>query len=348
MRIAQVAPLYESVPPQFYGGTERIISYLTEELVRRGHEVTLFASGDSRTAARLRPACERSLRLDPECQDSVAHHLLMLEQVAREASDFDLVHYHVDYLHFPMTRRIPQRHLTTLHGRLDIPDLVPLYREFRDVPLVSISDAQREPLRWANWQGTIYHGLPEDLYPFQEQPGSYLAFLGRISPEKGCHQAIDIALQSGMPIKIAAKIGGPADRDYFEAMVRPLLSQPGVEFLGEISDREKASFLGGARALLFPISWPEPFGLVMIEALACGTPVLAFPCGSVPEILEPGVTAEIGRTIPDLVSAVGRLDEIDRAQCRQSFERRFSSARMREDYEQLYERVMSEAGSWMK
>jgi len=347
LRIAQVAPLYESVPPRLYGGTERIVSYLTEDLVRKGHEVTLFASGDSVTSARLRPGCQKALRLDPGCIDPVAHHLVMLEQVAREAADFDLVHYHVDYLHFPTTRRTPQRHLTTLHGRLDIPDLVPLYHEFRDMPLISISDSQREPMRDANWQGTVYHGLPEQLYPFQEKPGSYLAFLGRISPEKGCHQAIEIARRSGIPLKIAAKIGAP-DRDYFESMVRPLLSHPGVEFLGEISEREKGPFLGGARALLFPITWPEPFGLVMIEALACGTPVLAFPCGSVPEILEEGVTAHFGATIQDLVAAVERIDEIDRHTCRETFERRFSSTRMREDYEQLYERMMSEAGSWTR
>ncbi len=348
MRIAQVSPLYESVPPRFYGGTERIVSYLTEDLVRNGHEVTLFASGDSLTDARLRPVCEKSLRLDPRCKDPLAHHLVMLEQVAREAADFDLVHYHVDYLHFPITRRTPQRHLTTLHGRLDIPDLEPLFREYRDLPLVSISDSQREPLAWANWLGTVYHGLPENTYSFQEKPGSYLAFLGRISPEKGCHQAIEIATRAGMPLKIAAKIGGPGDREYFESRVRPLLSRSGVEFLGEISEREKGPFLGGARALLFPISWPEPFGLVMIEALACGTPVLAFPYGSVLEILEPGVTAHLGGTIDELVSAVDRIDELDRRKCRETFERRFSSARMTEDYEHLYKRMMSEAGAWTR
>jgi len=309
LRIAQVSPLYESVPPQFYGGTERIVSYLTEELVQRGHEVTLFASGDSRTSAQLRPICDKSLRLDSRCRDPIAPYTLMTEWVAQEAADFDLVHYHIDYLHFPTTRRTPQRHLTTLHGRLDLPELVPLYREYREMPLVSISDSQRVPLAWANWQGTVHHGLPDDLYPFQDRPGSYLAFLGRMSPEKGCRQAIEIARRSGMPLKIAAKVGDLTDRTYFETQVRPLLSAPGVEFLGEISEQEKGSFLGGACALLFPISWPEPFGLVMIEALACGTPVLAFPGGAVPEILEPGVTAHIGRTPEDLVAAVARLDE---------------------------------------
>jgi len=348
LRIAQVAPLYESVPPKLYGGTERIVSYLTEELVQNGHDVTLFASGDSQSSARLRPGSERALRLDAECKDPIARHLTMLEQVAREASEFDLIHYHVDYLHFPVTRRTPQRHLTTLHGRLDLPELAPLYREYWDMPLVSISDSQREPLSWANWLGTVQHGLPETLYPFQEEPGSYLAFLGRMSPEKGCHQAIEIARCSGLPLKIAAKIGDHTDREYFESFICPRLSGSGVEFLGEISEQEKGAFLGGARALLFPISWPEPFGLVMIEAMACGTPVIAFPCGSVPEILEQGVTAHLGTTAPDLIAAVARIGEIDRRRCRETFEQRFSSARMTADYEELYARILSEAGSWTR
>ncbi len=348
MRIAQVAPLFESVPPKLYGGTERIVSYLTEELVRRGHDVTLYASGESCTSARLVPCAPRSLRLDGGCVDRMVHHLLMLERVAQEAADYDIVHYHIDYLHFPVTRRSPQRHVTTLHGRLDIPDLRPLYREYQDMPLVSISDSQRGPLRFANWLGTVYHGLPPSAYEFREKPGSYLAFLGRISPEKGAARAIEIARRVGVPLKIAAKVEGEADRAYFETAVRPLLGGPGVEFLGEITEREKGPFLGGALALLFPIDWPEPFGLVMIEALACGTPVIAVPCGSVPEILAPGVDSQVGRTDEDLALAVGRIGEIDRRACREAFERRFTDARMASDYEEVYRRIVEEIGSWTK
>ncbi len=347
MRIAQVAPLYESVPPRLYGGTERIVSYLTEGLVRRGHDVTLFASGDSETSARLRSPCARALRLDRACKDQLAPHLVMVEQVAQEAADFDIVHYHIDYLHYPTTRRTHQRHVTTLHGRLDIPELVPLYQEFRDMPLISISDAQREPLRWANWQATVYHGLPKDLYAFHEEPGSYLAFLGRISPEKGCDQAIDIARRVGLPLKIAAKIGDD-DQKYFESVIRPRLREPGIEFVGEIREPEKSPFLGGARALLFPIDWPEPFGLVMIEAMACGTPVLAFSCGSVPEVLEDGVTARIGRSVEDLVRAMEDIEKIDRRRCRETFERRFSDARMADDYEQVYHQLVEKDRSWTR
>jgi glycosyltransferase involved in cell wall biosynthesis len=344
VRIAQVAPLFESVPPKFYGGTERIVSYLTEDLVRKGHEVTLYASGDSETSARLRPSSLRSLRLDRECRDSLSHHIVMLERVAQEASEYDVIHYHIDYIHFPTTRRTPQHHVTTLHGRLDIPDLVPLYREYRDVPLVSISDAQREPLRWANWQATVYHGLPRNLYPFSETPGSYLAFLGRISPEKGCDRAIEIARRAGLPLRIAAKIAEGADQAYFDQTIRPMLREPGVEFIGEITERDKAAFLGGARALLFPIDWPEPFGLVMIEAMACGTPILAFPRGSVPEILEAGVTGLLGNSTEDLIGAVGRIGEIDRRICRETFERRFSDVRMSDDYEEIYRRIAGRNG----
>jgi glycosyltransferase involved in cell wall biosynthesis len=344
VRIAQVAPLFESVPPKFYGGTERIVSYLTEDLVRKGHDVTLYASGDSETRARLRSPCDRSLRLDRDCKDPLSHHIVMLERVAQEAAEFDVIHYHIDYIHFPTTRRTPQHHLTTLHGRLDLPDLQPLYREYRDMPVISISDAQREPLRWANWQATVYHGLPRDLYPFHEKPGDYLAFLGRISPEKGCDRAIEIARRAGMPLKIAAKIAEGADQAYFNQTIKPLLREPGVEFIGEINEREKGPFLGGARALLFPIDWPEPFGLVMIEAMACGTPVLAVPRGSVPEILEDGVTARFGSTNDDLVEAVGRIDELDRRLCRRTFERRFSDVRMSDDYEHVYHRLMEGVG----
>jgi glycosyltransferase involved in cell wall biosynthesis len=348
VRIAQVAPLFESVPPKLYGGTERIVSYLTEDLVRRGHDVTLYASGDSETSARLRAACAHSLRLDRDCRDPLSHHIVMLERVAQEASEFDVIHYHIDYLHFPTTRRTPQRHLTTLHGRLDLPELVPLYREYREMPVISISHAQREPLRWVNWQATVYHGLPRDLYPFTEKPGSYLAFLGRISPEKGCDRAIEIARRAGLPLKIAAKVSDGPDQTYFDQTIRPLLREPGVEFIGEINEREKGPFLGGARALLFPIDWPEPFGLVMIEAMACGTPVIAFPRGSVPEVLEAGVTAHFGTTTADLVEAVQRIDELDRRACREVFERRFSDVRMGGDYEEVYRRAVEGNGSWTK
>lgn len=348
MRIAQVAPLFESVPPKCYGGTERIVSYLTEDLVRRGHDVTLFASGDSRTQAHLRTSCAQSLRQDHSCKDQLSHHILMLEQVAREASSFDVIHYHIDYIHFPTTRRIPQKHVTTLHGRLDVPDLVPLYQEYREIPLVSISEAQRLPLWWANWQATVYHGIPPSLYRFCERAGSYLAFLGRISPEKGIECAVEIARRTGIPLKIAAKIGAGEDQEYFDQVIRPLLRDPGVDFLGEISQKDKGSFLGKALALLFPIDWPEPFGLVMIEALACGTPVIAYPRGSVPEILEEGVTAHMGHSLGDMVRAVERIGEIDRKRCREVFERRFTDDRMGGNYEAVYRKVLEGTPSWRR
>src|SRR6202011_5919708 len=310
MRIAQVAPLYESVPPTLYGGTERVVSWLTEELVRLGHDVTLFASGDSLTTARLVPGCKKALRLDSNCVDQLAHHVVMLDQVFNEKENFDLIHFHVDYLHFPLSGQEQVPHVTTLHGRLDLPDLVRLYRHFRNMPVISISDAQREPLPWANWQGTIHHGLPPKALAFCEPPGKYLAFLGRISPEKGVDQAIEIAVRSGIPLKIAAKIDRN-DREYFENRIRPLLDHSLIEFVGEIGYAEKNDFLGNAAALLFPITWPEPFGLVMIEAMACGTPVIAYPFGSVPEIVEDAVT---GFLVPDTdgaVNAVNRISEID-------------------------------------
>lgn len=263
MKIAQVAPLYESVPPKYYGGTERVVSYLTEELVRQGHEVTLFASGDSVTRARLVASCPRSLRLDGQCMDQLVHHVVLLEQVFRQASSFDLMHFHIDYIHFPLSVRQRIPHVTTLHGRLDIADLVSVYQTFPTVPVVSISDAQRDPLPWLNWQGTVYHGLPEDLYTFQETPGTYLAFLGRISPEKGVDQAITIAQRVGMPLKIAAKVD-QADSEYFHEVVQPLLDDTWVQCVGEVGEGKKDDFLGQAYALLFPIDWPEPFGLVMI------------------------------------------------------------------------------------
>jgi glycosyltransferase involved in cell wall biosynthesis len=340
MRIAQVSPLYESVPPKYYGGTERVVSYLTEELVAQGHDVTLFASGDSVTKARLVAPCRRSLRLDKNCIDQLSHHLLMLEMVAQRAREFDIIHYHVDYLHFPLSRRLGRPQVTTLHGRLDIPDLVPLYREFRDMPVISISNAQREPLPFANWQGTVYHGLPLDLYTFRPEPGRYLAFLGRISPEKRLDRAIRIALRTGLELKIAAKVDR-VDKEYFESVIKPLLKEPGIEYLGEIGEGEKDEFLGNALALLFPIDWPEPFGLVMIEALACGTPVIAYRRGSVPEVLEDGVTGFIVHGFEDAVRAVEEVHKIDRARCRAVFEERFSARRMAQDYLAIYQNLLA-------
>jgi glycosyltransferase involved in cell wall biosynthesis len=336
MRIAQVAPLYESVPPQLYGGTERVVSYLTEELVRQGHDVTLFASGDSVTRARLIPACVRSLRLDPERRDHLASHVLMLEEVAKRAAHFDVVHYHIDYLHYPLSRRHPVPQLTTLHGRLDMPELVPLYAEFRDMPVVSISGAQRLPLPHANWLATVHHGLPLELLRFSPKPGAYLAFVGRVSPEKGLDRAIEIARRARLPLRIAAKVDA-ADRDYFRESIEPLLDEPLVDFIGEISESEKSEFLGNALGLLFPIDWPEPFGLVMIEAMACGTPVIAFPGGSVEEIIEPGRTGFIVEDLDAAVAAVAQVGRLDRAGCREAFELRFSAERMAGDYLELYE-----------
>jgi glycosyltransferase involved in cell wall biosynthesis len=340
VRIAQVAPLYESVPPQLYGGTERVVSYLTEELVRRGHQVTLFASGDSVTAAELVACCPAALRLDPSCKDPLAHHVRQLDIVFGQLSRFDIVHFHTDYLHFPLSRRHAFRHVTTLHGRLDLPDLQPLYEDFCDMPLVSISGAQRAPLPWANWQATVYHGLPTDLHTFRPRPSKDLVFLGRISREKGVGRAIEIATRAGMHLKIAAKVDR-ADRDYFEAVVKPLLRQAGplVEFVGEVGGADKDHFLGEAHALLFPICWPEPFGLVMIEAMACGTPVIACRCGSVPEVMQDGITGFVVDTVEQAVRAVERVGDLDRAACRRVFEQRFSAGRMAYDYLAVYERL---------
>src|SRR2546430_16510926 len=338
MRIAQVAPLSESVPPKHYGGTERIVSYLTEELVRQGHDVTLFASGDSVTRARLVAACGQSLRLNDRCKDWIARHIVLLEQVFQRAHEFDVVHFHIDYLHFPLSRRTSVPQVTTLDGRLDLPDLVPLYEQFRDMPVLSISNAQRQPLPWANWQATIYHGLPEDLFQFRSKPGSYLAFLGRISPERRVDRAIEIAKQAGMPLKIAAKVD-LVDQDYFERTVEPLLRDSAVaECVGEISDEEKDQFLGNAYALLFPIDWPEPFGLVMIEAMACGTPIIAYDGGAVREIIKEGQTGFIATNIEEAVEAVRRVPELNRADCRKVFENRFTVTRMAGDYVRTYER----------
>lgn len=339
MRIAQVAPLYESVPPRLYGGTERVVSWLTEKLVSLGHDITLFASGDSVTTARLVPACEKALRLDPQCIDPAPHHVLMLEDVFAQADDFDLIHFHIDYLHFSRIRRERIPSVTTLHGRLDIPDLIPLYREFTDLPLVSISDMQRTPLPWVNWVGTVHHGMPPDLLHFQRDPGQYLAFLGRVSPEKGLDRAIEIAIRSGMPLKIAAKIDR-VDQNYFEEKIKPALEHPLIEFIGEIGSSDKQEFLGNAAALLFPIAWPEPFGLVMIEAMACGTPTIAYPFGSVPEVVAQGLSGYLVRNSQEAVRAVSRIDQIDRLECRRHFELNFSDDRMARDYLRIYKQLI--------
>ncbi|HYM80989.1 MAG TPA: glycosyltransferase family 4 protein [Candidatus Limnocylindria bacterium] len=338
MRIALIAPLYESVPPRYYGGTERVVSYLTEELVKQGHDVTLFASGDSVTRARLIPGAPRSLRLDSSCRDPLAHHLVMLERVFEDTSRFDVMHFHCDYLHFGMSRRQETPALTTLHGRLDLPDLVPVYQTYSDAPLVSVSDAQREPLPWANWQATVHHGLPEDLYGWTKRPGRYLAFLGRISPEKRVDRAIEIVRRAGMQLKIAAKVD-PADEKYFEQVIKPLLDDPRVEFVGEIADGDKQAFLSNAHALLFPIDWAEPFGLVMIEAMACGTPTIAWRRGSVPEVMQHGVTGFVVESVEQAVQAVEACAGFDRAACRVTFELRFTAERMAHDYVRVYQRL---------
>jgi glycosyltransferase involved in cell wall biosynthesis len=342
VRIAQVAPLYESVPPALYGGTERVVSYLTDELVRQGHHVTLFASGDSVTDARLIPVWPRSLRLHP-VNDPLLPHMMMIDRVCDMAGEFDIVHFHIDYLHFPTTKHCDFTHVTTLHGRLDMPQLPDLFRQFRGVPLVSISNSQRRPLRGVDWRGTVYHGLPENLYSFSPAPGRepYLAFVGRMSREKRVDRAIKIALASGIDLRIAAKVD-PTEREYYERYLEPLIDEPGIEFIGEIDDSEKNDFLGNALALLFPIDWPEPFGLTMIEALACGTPVIAWPNGSVPEILEDGKTGFICRTVSDAVTAVDRIADLSREQCRRTFEERFSVRRMAQNYVRIYERLIAE------
>jgi glycosyltransferase involved in cell wall biosynthesis len=357
MRIAQVAPLFESVPPKTYGGTERVVSWLTEELVRLGHDVTLFASGDSMTTARLVPISERSLRLSPNCIDQVAHHILMVEQVMAERENFDLIHFHIDYLHYPVSRWLNVPQVSTLHGRLDIPDLQPLYRNYKDMPVVSISDAQREPMPWVNWQGTVHHGMPSDLFSLYPKSGDYLAFLGRISPEKALDQAIEIAKLCDMPLKIAAKVDR-ADVEYFNTIIKPLLNHPLVEFIGEIGYPEKVDFLGNAAALLFPIQWPEPFGLVMIEAMACGTPVIAYPRGSVPEVIENGLTGCIVADCKQAAEAIRNIESFNRIKCRRRFEQRFTDCRMAQDYLAIYERrvqpeeaslaVTNGVLSWMK
>jgi glycosyltransferase involved in cell wall biosynthesis len=349
MRIAQVAPLYERVPPRLYGGTERIVSYLTEELVRKGHDVTLFASGDSITAAELVSSCDSALRLNPRVVDAIPYHVMLIEQVMERAHEFDIIHFHMDLLHLPFARRLGTRSLTTLHGRLDLPDLPAFYDMFGASPLVSCSDNQQKPLAGVNWVGTVHHGLPANLLrPTASGEGGYLAFLGRISPEKGPDRAIEIATRLGMELKIAAKID-KADQAFWDSRIGPLVrSHPNVEFIGEVSEAEKAEFLNNARALLFPIDWPEPFGLVMIEAMACGTPVIAFRSGSVPEVIEDGVSGFIVEGIDQAVAAVQRLDEIDRAGVRRAFERRFTAEHMTNNYLNIYRRLIGSNRPSMK
>jgi glycosyltransferase involved in cell wall biosynthesis len=335
MRIAQVSPLMEAVPPKLYGGTERIVAYLTDELVALGHDVTLFASGDSVTQAKLEAVWPHALRLDQQMRDYLAPHIGMLEQVARRAVDFDIVHLHVDYLGYPIMRRIGIPFVATLHGRLDLPELKSLYRLFGDVPVVSISDAQREPLPEANFIATIHHGIPERQLLPGDGKGGYLAFIGRISPEKAPDAAIRIAARAGKRLRIAAKVDN-VDRAYFAEHVEPLLAEPHVEFIGEISEDQKAEFLGNAEALLFPIAWREPFGLAMIEAMACGTPVVAMRMGSVPEVIEDGLTGFAVSSEEEATEAVHRAQALDRERIRGVFEDRFTARRMAEDYLAIY------------
>ena len=339
MKIAQVAPLIESVPPRLYGGTERIVSYLTEELVRLGHDVTLFASGDSITSAELAPCCTRALCLDPTVRDTIPHFMLMIDKVRERADEFDILHFHIDLFHFPLFRALAARTLTTLHGRQDLGDLKPFYSRFGDMPLASISNDQRKPLPHANFVATIQHGIPVDLHRPSFDPGAYLGFLGRISPEKRPDRAIRIARAAGIPLKIAAKVD-KVDEDYFRNDILPLIDGPGVEFVGEINEGEKTKFLGEAAALLFPVDWPEPFGLVMIEAMACGTPVLAFRSGSVPEVIEDGVTGKIVDSEEEAIAALPAILSYDRRAVRKRFEKRFTATRMANDYVGIYRQLL--------
>lgn len=339
LKIAQIAPLFESVPPRLYGGTERIVSYLSEELVRQGHDVTLFASGDSITSAKLVGCTPQALRLDPRVIDPLPYHMIMLDRLRERAEEFDIIHFHVDQFQYPMFRVCSARNVTTLHGRQDLPDLKPLYAHFSDMPLVSISNSQRLPVLHANFAATVYHGIPADLHrPTFDPRGGYVAFLGRISPEKRPDRAIEMARALGIPLKIAAKVD-KADEGYFHETIEPLLAEPDIEFIGEINEQEKTSFLGEALALLCPIDWPEPFGLVMIEAMACGTPVLAFRNGSVPEVIDDGVSGRIVGDMHEAIQALPEVIDLDRRAVRRRFEERFSSDRMAKNYVRLYRRL---------
>jgi glycosyltransferase involved in cell wall biosynthesis len=343
MRIAQVTPLYEAVPPRLYGGTERVVAHLTDALVALGHEVTLFASADARTNANLIAVRDQAIRLDPApLKSDLAAHLLQIAEVRRRAHEFDVIHFHTDMIHFPFFEGLAHKTITTLHGRLDLKDLPAVYRTWTRFPLASISDAQRAPLAFANWAGTVHHGIAAELYRPSSRPEGYIAFLGRISPEKGPDRAIAIAKLLGLKLRIAAKVDN-ADRTYFESRIEPLLDDPLVEFVGEIGDGEKSAFLGGADALIFPIDWPEPFGLVMIEAMACGTPVVAYNCGSVPEVIEPGVTGFIVEDEAQAAEAVVKAQSLDRAVIRRRFEQRFSALAMAKSYLELYQNLIRPA-----
>ncbi len=339
MRIAQIAPLYESVPPKAYGGTERIVAYLTDALVAAGHEVTLFASGDSHTLAKLVAVCPTSLRLDENCKDPIAHHLVELQMVQDRLKDFDILHYHIDYFHYPLSRLNKKPQVTTLHGRLDLPDLQAVYHTFKEMPVISISNAQRTPLPQAHWVQTVYHGIPETLYRYGEGKGNYVAFVGRISPEKRVDRAIEIAQKAGIAIKIAAKVD-KADQAYFKEDIERLLDHPLVEFLGEIGEKQKNELLGHAKAMLFPIDWPEPFGMAMIEAMACGTPVIAYEIGSVPEVIDEGKTGFIVHDVDEAVEALHNIDKIDRQACRTVFEQKYTATRMAQDYVKVYDKIL--------
>lgn len=340
MRIAQIPPLYESVPPRLYGGTERVVSYLTEQLVQEGHDVVLFASGDSKTSATLVPVCESSLRLEHRCIDPTAFHVLLLEEVLRRQDQFDIIHSHIDYLGFVLSRRTSIPVINTLHGRCDLWELPLLFHEFRECSLVSISNAQRRPVPLANWAQTVYHGLPRDLYTENEQPEDYLVYIGRIAPEKRVEAAVDIAIKSGLPLKIAAKVDR-VDIAYFESVIKPLLDHPLVEFLGEVDDREKNLLIGSALAFLHPVDWPEPFGLSLIESMACGTPVIARRRGSIPEVVDHGITGFIFEDNDEAVAFVRSLKPaFSRGRCRRQFEKRFLSERMARDYIAVYETVL--------
>lgn len=339
MKIAQIAPLYEAVPPKLYGGTERVIHYLTEELVKKGHSVTLFASADSVTSAKLVATVKEALRLDPNCVDPLTHHIVQLQEVMDNCCKFDILHFHTDFLHYPFTMQCKVPCVTTLHGRLDIPDLQPIYNRYTKQNVISISNSQRQPLPQANWVGTVYHGLPIDLHRLNEKPENYFAFIGRVSPEKGVDKAIEIAIACNCPIKIAAKID-KADQMYFEKKIEPLLKHPLVEFIGEINEAQKTGFLGNAKALLFPIDWAEPFGMVMIEAMSCGTPVIAFNRGSVPEIIDDGQTGFIVNNVEEAIEVACKVNQLSRRNIRRIFEQRFTAARMTDDYVKLYEQIL--------
>jgi len=339
MRIAQISPLFEAVPPKLYGGTERVVYSLTEELVAMGHDVTLFASGDSITSATLAPMREQAIRLDPSVKDWVALYYRMVEMIYRRKDEFDVLHFHIDYFPLSLFGRQKVPFLTTLHGRLDVQEFIDVFNTFPEAPFVSISNNQRLPIPGLNWVRTVLHGMPANLLTPQPVKQDYAAFLGRISPEKGVDRAIRIAGRAGLKLKIAAKVDN-ADREYYETQIRPMIDgNPNVEFVGEINDAQKPDFLSGAQALIFPIDWPEPFGLVMIEAMACGTPVIAYRCGSVPEVIDDGVTGFIVQDEASAVDALGQLHRLDRAKVRATFDRRFTARRMAEDYVNVYQEL---------